>query len=145
MKNRKLIASVFVLIALVLGYIFYLELKFPIDVKAYFKKSFYGQFGSISICVELFASGVNLLIRHSKTNFVLALFGFSAILDPIFNLIGLFSNQVPLYAVILFLCCAVIALRIAFTDAYGTGRISKPEVFGSLLTGIALELFFNAW
>ena len=143
MKSRNLLAIAFILISLVLGTLFFLEINFPQGIKPYFKKAYYGQFGPLAISVELLIGGLYLWYKHKKTNFTLALFGFTALLDPIFNVTGLFTSQVPLYATIIFIVCGIIALWIAFTNAFQSGKISIAAAFMSFLGGTAVELFFN--
>ena len=143
MENRKILALAFITIALIFGIIFYQDVEFPIGLEAYFKKEYYGQFGSLAISIELLIAGIYLFVNHSKANFALALFGFTAILDPIFNLIGLFSTMVPLYATIVFVCCALLSLWLAFTDTFKMGRISFIGALISFILGNAVELFFN--
>ena len=145
MKTRKIFALVFIILALALGVIFYLDIDFPRGFEAYFKKEYYNQFGPLAISIELFIAGVYLLVQHSKVNFTLALFGFTALLDPIFNSIGLFSSMVPLYATVLFVCCALLSLWLAFSDTFKLGRISFIGAFASFILGNAVELFFNYW
>lgn len=143
MKTRKIIAIVFIIIAIVLGVIFYTKIDFPIGLDAYFIKEFYGQFGPLAICIELLIAGFYLFIKHPKSNFTLALFGFTALLDPIFNTIGLFTSIVPTYAMALFAICSLIALWLAFSNTFKLGRISLLGVIVSFILGIAVELFFN--
>ena len=54
---RKYIALIFMLIALVLGIIFFLDIRFPTGLEHYFKASYYNQFGPIAICIELLIAG----------------------------------------------------------------------------------------
>lgn len=143
MKTRKILAIIFIIIAFAFGVKFFLEIEFPIGLEDYFKKEYYGQFGPLAISIELLIAGVYLFVKHSKTNFTLALFGFTAILDPIFNLIGLFSSMVPLYTTIIFVCCALLSLWLAFTDTFKLGRISFIGALISFIVGNAVELFFN--
>ncbi|MGI9545906.1 MAG: hypothetical protein ACR2MM_01615 [Flavobacteriaceae bacterium] len=145
MNLRKIIAFVFLLIALVLGIIFYLQLQFPQGLESYFDKEYYNQFGPLAICVELLIAGYQLFFKHAKTNFTLALFAFTAILDPVFNAVGLFVTNLPLYGTVLFIICAIIALWIAFTNKFGLGRISFYWAFGGFVLGVIVELFFNYW
>lgn len=143
MKTRKIIATVFITIAVVLGLIFYSKIDFPKGLEAYFKKEFYNQFGPLAISIELLIAGFYLYTKHPKTNFTLALFGFTALLDPFFNLIGLFTSSVPIYAMVLFVSCALLALWLAFSNAFKLGRISFIGAFVSFILGNAIELFFN--
>ncbi len=143
MKKRKIIASVFIIIALVLSAIFFLEIVFPKGLEGYFKTEYYGQFGPLAICVELLIAGFYLFTGNPKTNFAMALFAFTVLSDLFFNIIGLITTLVPIYALVIFLCCSLFALWLAFSNAFGTGRISFAGAFGSFILGNAVELFFN--
>jgi len=143
MKHRKSIALLFMLIGVALGIVFFLDISFPVGLEAYLSKDYYGQFGPLAISIELLIAGLYLFKAHKNVNFALALFGFTALLDPLFGLTGLFTSLVPIYATITFAICAVIALWIAFTNTFDTGRITFVKIFGSFLLGTAVELFFN--
>ncbi len=143
MMFRRLIALGFMVVATVLGVIFLPDIDFPVGLTSYFQKEYYSQFGPLAISIELLIAGVYLLKGGQKANFTLALFGFTALLDPIFDLSGIFTSAVPIYASVLFTICAVIALRLAFTNTFDLGRISFIGAFGSFLLGAVVELFFN--
>ncbi len=143
MKTRKIIALFFIIIALVLGVIFYFKIQFPIGLEAYFKKEYYSQFGNLAISIELLIAGIYLFNKNVKVNFTLALFGFTVLLDVVFNLLGLFTSMIPVYAMVVFICCALLSLWLAFTDTFSPGRISFIGAVISFILGNAVELFFN--
>ncbi len=143
MKSRKIVATVFITIALVLGTLLYTKVVFPVSLEGYFKGNFYGQFGPLAISIELLIAGIYLFLKHPKANFALALFGFTALLDPFFSLVNLFSSLVPVYAMILFTCCAIVSLWLAFSNTFQLGRISFVGALFSFLMGSAIELYFN--
>ena len=143
MSTRKIIALLFAMIAIVLGIVFFNKVTFPTGLDGYFKQSYYNQFGPLAICVELLVAGIYLFLKNPKTNFTLALFGFTALLDPLFNLIGLFTSAVPLYATIILSCCAVLSLFMAFSNTFDLRRISFLGAFSSFILGSIIELFFN--
>ncbi|WP_299214121.1 hypothetical protein [uncultured Aquimarina sp.] len=145
MKPLKIIALIFIILALTLGVLFYLEIEFPVGIEAYLKKEYYTQFGPLAISIELLIAGIYLFKRHVNANFTLALFGFTVLLDSIFNLLGLFSSMLPIYAMILFICCALLSLWLAFTDTFKLGRISIIGALMSFIIGNTIELFFNYW
>ena len=143
MKSRKVVAIVFIVIAIVLGISFFIEIDFPIGIQPYLKKEFYVQFGPLAICIELLIAGFYLYNKHPQTNFTLALFGFTALFDPIFNSIGLFTSIVPIYAMALLTICSLAALWLAFSNTFQLGRISWIDLSVSFILGMAVELFFN--
>lgn len=143
MKTRKTIAVAFIVLSVILGVVFYLKINYPENLVGYFKKSYYGQFGPLAICVELLTGAYYLFIGHKKSNFALALFAFTALLDIIFNLTGVFISGVPPYAMIIFFICATISLWIAFSNAFNLGRITLFWVITSLVLSSAIEFYFN--
>lgn len=143
MNNRKIVAIIFILIAIVLGIVFFMKIEFPQSFERYFSMDYISQYGPLAISIELFVAGIYLLRSHPKTNFALALFGFTALLDPFFDLIGLFSTLVPVYAMIIFVLCALASLWMSFSNAFKLGKISFFGAFGSFIMGALIELFFN--
>ncbi|MEO1485252.1 MAG: hypothetical protein AAFU57_05875 [Bacteroidota bacterium] len=143
MKARICIALGFMFIGLALALIFFSQIEFPTDLRMYFRAGTYDQFGPFVISVEMMIAGASLLFSPAKANFALALFGFTALLDPFFNLTGIFTSLVPTYATLLFVFCAIFALFISFTDTLGTGRIKPLEVVKSFVLGTAIEVFIN--
>ena len=146
MNRQKGVALLFILLALVQGIRFFLVINFPIGLEGYFNTAFYGQFGALAIAVELFIAGIYLYLNLEKTNFALGLFGFTALLDPVFNALGIFQSQVPADATILFVIAGISALILAFTNTFSLGRISLAGTLISFVLGCAVEFFFNnAW
>ncbi|KJD34514.1 hypothetical protein PK35_01610 [Tamlana nanhaiensis] len=143
MKNRKIIAIAFLIVGVALSINFFLKIEFLQGVEAYFKRAYYNQFGPFVISIELIMASYYLLIGHKKTNFSLALFGFTALLDPIFNVIGLFNSLVPLYGTIIFSICAIVCLWLAFSNTFKLKRISILSTVVSVIISVFVELFFN--
>ena len=143
MNRQKGVALLFILLALVQGIRFLLEINFPIGLQGYFNADFYGQFGAFAIALELFIAGIYLYLNHEETNFALGLFGFTALLDPVFNALGIFQSQVPVDATILFVITGIFALVLAFTNTFSLGRISLAGTLNSFVLGCAVEFFFN--
>ena len=144
-ESRKILAALYILSALVLGGIFYSSLQTSADLGQYFKKEYYNQIGPLAICVEMLVAGIHLFRKHKAANFTLALFAFTALLDPVFNYIGLFDTNVPFYGTIIFIVLALPALWIAFTNTFNMGRISWVKAVLSFVFGVLIELFFNYW
>ena len=143
MKKRKTIALLLLIIGLALSVAFIMKIEFPQGFEAYFKREYYNQFGPLAISVELLIASYYLFIGHKKANFTLALFGFTALLDPLFNQIGLFVSIVPLYGTIILSICALFCLWVAFTNTYKLKRLTHLKAFFSVVLGIFVELFFN--
>jgi hypothetical protein len=131
------------LLSLVLGIIFFLRLTYPEDISGYFKKTYYGQFGPLAICVELLIAACYLYIGHKRSNFALALFAFTALLDIIFKITGLNTSGVPVYGMVLFFTVAIVSLWIAFTNVFDLGRITLWGALTSFILGSAVEFYFT--
>ncbi|WP_046758178.1 hypothetical protein [Kordia jejudonensis] len=143
MKKRKIISSLLLIIGFALSVAFISKIEFPQGFEAYFKRAYYNQFGPLAISVELLIASYYLFIGHKKTNFTLALFGFTALLDPFFNQIGLFNSIVPLYGTIILSICALLCLWLAFANTFKLKRLSHIAAVLSFVLGILIELFFN--
>ncbi|GAB1308602.1 hypothetical protein KH5_12850 [Urechidicola sp. KH5] len=143
MKKRKTIASLLLIIGIALSIAFIMKIEFHQGFEVYFKREYYNQFGPLAISVELLIASYYLFRGHKKTNFALALFGFTALLDPIFNQIGLFNSIVPLYGTIILSICALLCLWLAFVNTFNLKRLSNIAAILSVVIGVFIELFFN--
>ncbi len=143
MKKRKTISLLLLIIGLALSVAFISKIEFPQGLEAYFRREYYNQFGPLAISVELLIASYYLFIGHKKTNFTLALFGFTALLDPLFNQIGLFNSIVPLYGTIILSICALLCLWLAFSNTFKLKRLSRLAAIFSVVLGVFIELFFN--
>ncbi len=130
-------------IAIAISIVFLLKIEFPSGFETYFKRAYYNQFGPLVIGIELLIASYYLLVGHEKTNFALALFGFTALLDPFFDQVGLFESIVPLYGTITLSICALFCLWLAFKNIFQLKRISFIVAFASFILGSVVELFFN--
>ncbi len=143
MKNSKIISLLLLITGLALSVSFIIKIEFPQGFEAYFKREYYNRFGPLAISVELLIASYYLLKGHKKTNFTLALFGFTALLDPLFNQIGLFKSIVPLYGTIVLSICALLCLWLAFANTFKLKRLSHIAAIFSIVLGVFVELFFN--
>ena len=145
MNSRKILAVIFMAIAAILSILFYSKLELPTNPMGYFGREYFNQIGPIAVAIELFIAGFHLFGKKASANFTLALFAFTALLDPLFNWLGWFQTNMPVYATIIFIICALPALYLAFTDTYGLGKIKIWSAVGSFILGVLIELFFNYW
>ncbi len=143
MEKRKTISIILLIIAIGLSTAFLMKIDFPVGLDAYFKKEYYSQFGPLAIGIELIIASYYLLVAHKKANFALTLFGFTALLDPILNQIGLFSSTMPLYATIILSICGLLCLWLAFKNTFKLNPLSILAAFASFVLGSLVELFFN--
>ncbi len=143
MKKRKISSILLTVVGIILSAAFFLMIEFPQGFEVYFRREYYNQFGPLAISLELLIAGYYLFIGHKKTNFALALFGFTALLDPIFNQIGLFDSIMPFYGTITIAICGLLSLWLAFANPFELKRLSLFVAIISLVLGVVIELFFN--
>ncbi len=143
MENRKIISSLLFIIGLALSIAFIIKIEFPQGFEAYFKREYYNQFGPLVISVELLIASYYLFIGHKKTNFALAFFGFTALLDLVFSQLGLFTSIMPLYGTIVLSICALVCLWLAFANTFKLKGLSPIAAIFSIALGVFVELFFN--
>ncbi|WP_397446010.1 hypothetical protein [Polaribacter sp. R77954] len=120
-----------------------MDIEFPQGFETYFKREYYSQFGPLAISIELLIAGYYLFREYEKTNFTLALFGFTALFDTLFNLIGLFDRVMPLYGTIIFSICALLSLWLAFSNTFELNGMTILKATVSIILGVMTELFFN--
>lgn len=123
--------------------VFIWNIEFPQGFETYFKREYYSQFGPLAISIELFIAGYYLFKERKKTNFTLALFGFTALFDAVFNLIGLFDSAIPLYGTIIFSICALLCLWLAFSNTFKLSGLTILKATVSIILGVMTVLFFN--
>ncbi|PQB06084.1 hypothetical protein [Aureitalea marina] len=143
MKKRKITSLLLLLVGVALSVAFFLRIEFPQGFGDYFKRAYYNQFGPLAISLELLFAGYYLFIGDKKTNFALALFGFTALLDPLFDQIGLFNSIVPLYGTIILSVCGLFCLWFAFANTFQLKRLSRTAAILSVILGVLIELYFN--
>jgi hypothetical protein len=121
MQARKIIGIVFSLIAILFGTIFVLQSDLNLDLKGYFDFSFKTYFSlaylkqvtPLIVNLTLLYGGILLLVKPSKSNQALALFGFTVLEEVMFHWLGIIPVDFSFYVVAIFLCCALLALWIA--------------------------------
>ncbi len=141
--KRKTISLLLLLVGIVLSVAFIVRIEFPQGFESYFKREYYNQFGPLAISIELLIAGYYFFTGHKKTNFALALFGFTALIDPLFDQLGLFDSVVPLYGTIVLSLCGLLCIWFAFANPFELKPLSRLAAVLSLVLGIFVELFFN--
>jgi len=149
MAASKIIGIIFSIIAVLFSTIFIIQSDLSIDFKDYFDFSFKSYFSleylrqisPLILCLILLYGGLLLIIKPSKSNPVLALFGFTILEEIVFNWLGIITINYPVYVVVVFLCCALLALWIAYSNTINSKRLSFKEGVSSLILGTLINLF----
>ena len=148
MATSKIIGIVFSLIAILFSIIFMLQsdlninLKeyFDYSLKSYFSISYFNKILPLIICLILLYGGILLIFKPTKSNPILALFGFTVLEEAVLSSFGLISIDFPAYVLAIFFSSALLALWIAYSDTINEKHLSFKEGVSSLIFGT----FINA-
>ena len=149
MATRKIIGIVFSIIGIIFSIVFIIQSDLNIDLKeyfdftfkSYFSLSYFNQILPLTICLILTYGGILLLIMPTKSNPILALFGITVIENFLFNWLGLITIDFPIFVVTIFLCTALLALWIAYSDTINQKRLSLKNGISSLIIGTFINAF----
>ncbi|MGK0316509.1 MAG: hypothetical protein ACI86M_002744 [Saprospiraceae bacterium] len=149
MAVRKIIGTIFSIIAILFSIIFIIQSNLSFDFKEYFDfslKSYFSldylrQITPLVLCLILLYGGLLLIIKPSKSNPVLALFGFTVIEEIVFDWFDIITISFPAYVIVVFLCCALLALWIAYSSTINLKRLSFKEGVSSLILGTLINAF----
>ncbi len=150
MAARKIIGIIFSIIAIVFGSIFIAKFEFSTDLgtyfdyslKSYFSLEYFWNITPLIICAILLYGGLLLIFKPSKSNPVLALFGFTVLEEAIFSSLGIISMDFPNYLTVLFMCIALFTLYIAYSSKINLHRLSFKDGLGSLVMGTLINMSF---
>lgn len=149
MEARKIIGIIFSIIAVLFSTIFIIQSDLNIDFKEYFDSSFKSYFSleylrqitPLIICLILLYGAILLIIKPSKSNSVLALFGFTVLEEIIFDWLNIITIDLPVVVVVVFFCCALLGLWIAYSKKINLKRLSFKEGVSSLILGTLINVF----
>lgn len=112
---------------------------FNFSFKSYFSLSYFNQVIPLIICLMQLYGGVLLLIKPTKSNPILALFGVTVLEEVLFSWLGLIVIDFPMPIIILFFCNALLALLIAYSDTINQKRLSLKNGISSLIIGTMIN------
>ena len=149
MATRKIIGIVYSIIGILFSIIFLIKtdlntnLKeyFNFSFKSYFSLSYFNKILPLIICLILFYGGLLLIIKPTKSNPILALFGFTVLEEIVFSWFGIITINFPSYIVAIFFSSALFALWIAYSDTINQKRLSLKEGASSLILGTIITAF----
>ncbi len=149
MAARKIIGITFSIIAVLFSTVFliYTDLSlnfneyFDFSLKSYFSLAYLRQITPLVVCLILLHGGMLLLTKPSKSNPVLALFGFIVMEEVIFNILGIMTIAFSIYIVAVFFCCALLSLWIAYSNTINMKHLSFKEGVSSLILGTLINAF----
>ena len=138
MEIRKVIGIVFSLVSLITFSILIARTEFSIQLQAWTSFNYYMRFAPYLISIMLLYSGVYVVKKNPKSNFAMVIFGYTIVELVALDWIGIVPNNLGTITIILFGCCAVVALWTAHANSFSLKRLSFREVLLSILFG-ALE------
>ncbi|MDF1698684.1 MAG: hypothetical protein P1U56_22720 [Saprospiraceae bacterium] len=142
-KKRKIVGAGFSIIAFVTIGIFIAQTDFSIQLQSYFSLDYCMQFVPLVISLLLLYGGVSLFVKRPNTNFALAMFGYAALEEILFDWFGIISTYLSTYSIVILFCCAIAALWIAHSNSFNLKRLSTREIIISLLFGAVESLLLN--
>lgn len=150
MAARKIIGFAFSLIGILCSVLFLIKSDlntnlaeyFDFSFKSYFSLSYFYQTLPLITCLILLYGGVLLVIKPTKSNPILALFGFTVIEEFLFHCFGLITIDFPIYIVLLFFSIGLCTLWIAYSDKINQKRLSFKNGVFSLIMGTMINAFF---
>ena len=132
---RKITGIAFLVASLTTFSIFITRTEFSIQLQAWMSFNYYIQFAPYFISIMLIYSGLYLIKKNPKSNFTMAIFGYTIFELAALDWIGVLPNNLGTTATILFGCCAIAALWIAHANSFSLKRLSLPEILVSILIG----------
>lgn len=135
MISRKTLSIIFGAVSIGLIVYFFSIKQFKVEFQMYFKPEFYLSFSIFIISVMLLDASISLYRNSERSNLALAIFGYTALLEILFDLIGVTPQNLPLFTYFLLLVCAIPCIWIAHTDTYETGKLSRLGLAISLAIG----------
>ena len=147
MAVRKIIGITFSIIAVLSSIIFITQSNvsfdfkeyFDFSLKSYFSLAYLRQVTPLIISLILLYGGVLLIIKPSRSNPVLALFGFTVLEEVMFNWLNIITIELPIYIIAAFFFCALLALWIAFSNTINLKRLSFKEGLSSVILGTLIN------
>ncbi len=138
MINRKTTSVLLGIVSVSLIVYFFMITELRVELSTYFKSEYYLKF-SLLIISAMLLNATLLLFRGAKgANLALAIFGYTVVEEIIFDLTGLTSVNMPLFAYIVLFVCALPCIWIAHSNTYNTEKLSIKGLAISLVIG-ALE------
>lgn len=149
METRKIIGILFSILGILFSVIFITQSNLNFEVKEYFDfslKSYFSleylrQITPLIMCLILLYGGFLLIIKPEKSNAILALFGFTVLEEILFSWFDIITINFPVYVTIVFFCCSLLALWIAYSSKINLTCLSFKEGLSSLILGTFINMF----
>lgn len=138
MQVRKIIGTVFFVVALITLGIFIVRTEFSFQLQAWLSFKYYMQFAPYFISMMLIYGGAYLIKENPKSNFALAIFGYTMLEIMVLDWMGIIPNSLGTYPTLMFIGCALAAFWIAHANSFHFKKLSLKEILISLFAG-ALE------
>lgn len=140
MEIRKIIGIVFSLVSLITFGIFIAQTEFTNQLHSWISFKYYIQFAPYFISIMLFCSGFYLIKKNPRSNFAMAIFGYTIFEIIALEWMGILSNNLNTFTTVLFVSCAVVALWVANANSFGLKKLSLKEILLSIAIGAAESL-----
>ncbi len=138
MGVRKIIGIVFSAIALITLGIFITRTEFSFQLQAWLSFRYYMQFAPYFISIMLFYGGLYLIRENPKSNFALAVFGYTMLEITVLDGLGIVPNSLGAYPTLMFIGSGIAAFWISHANSFKSKKLSLKEILISVFAG-ALE------
>lgn len=138
MEVRKIIGIVFAAIALITIGIFITRTEFSFQLQAWLSFKYYMNFAPYFISIMLFYGGLYLIKEDPKSNFALAVFGYTMLEITVLDWIGIVPNSLGTYPTLMFIGSGLAAFWISHANSFKSKKLSLKEILISVFAG-ALE------
>ncbi len=135
MQVRKIIGTVFSAVAIITLGFFITRTEFSFQLQAWLSFKYYMQFSPYIISIMLLYSGVYIIRENPKSNFAMAIFGYTILEITTLDWMGIVSNNLGTYPTLMFICCAIVALWISHTNSFNLKKLSLNEILISVFAG----------
>lgn len=143
MQAEKIIGAVFSAIAIITLGIFITRTEFSFQLQVWLSFKYYIQFSPYVISIMLLYSGVYLIGKNPKSNFAMAIFGYTMLEITALDWMGIVPNNLGIYPTLMFLCCAIVALWISHANSFNLKKLSLKEILISVFAGALESLLLN--
>lgn len=139
-SKRRITSGGFILVSLfVVGY-FFLTTQIKVEFETYFKPEYYLQFSMLLLAATLLNAGILLFKGSSKANLMLAIYGYMALAEMLFDLLAITVVNMPWAISLVFTIAALPAIWIAHTNAFDTKKLPLAGLIISVALGLIESL-----
>jgi hypothetical protein len=145
MQVGKVIGTVFITVAIITLGIFITQTEFSFQLQDWLSFKYYIQYSPYVISIMLLYGGWYIIRKHPKSNFAMAIFGYTMLEITALDWLGIVSNNLGTYPMLMFICCAITALWVSHANSFNLRKLSLKEILISVFIGALESLLLYAY